>query len=64
MRALADNLSLTACHDEETLLILTFLNEELINIYFLSLERANQTVENLIVELREERYSLEILCSK
>ena len=56
MRALADNLSLTACHDEETLLILTFLYKELVNINLLSLERANKTVENLIVEFREKRY--------
>ena len=55
MRALADYLSLTAGHDEETLFVLAFLHEEFAVFHLLRLETLSQTVHNLIVELREQR---------
>ena len=64
MRSLADDLSLSAGYDEEALLILAFLHEELIHIDLLGLERAHQAVQNLVVELREQGYSFEVLRCK
>ena len=64
MRALADDLGLSAGYNEETLLILAFLHEEFIDIDLLGLERTDQTVQYLVVELREERDSLEVLRCK
>ena len=64
MRSLADDLSLTAGHDEEALLVLALLHEEFVNIYLFCLERVHQTVQYLVVELREQRDSLQVLRRK
>ena len=64
MRALADNLSLTAGHDKEALLVLALLHEQFVDIHLLRLERTHQTVQNLVVELREQGDSLQVLCRK
>jgi len=64
VRTLADDLSLTAGHNEEALLVLTFLHEQFVDIHLLRLERAHQTVQNLVVELREQRDGLQVLCRK
>ena len=64
MRSLADDLSLSAGYDEEALLILAFLHEQLINFHLLCLERAYQTIQDLIVELREQGDRLQVLGCK
>ena len=64
MRPLTDDLSLTAGYNEETLLVFSLLHEEFIDIHLLSLERADQTVQNLVVELREQGDSFQVLRRK
>ena len=51
MRPFADDFSLTAGHDKETLLVLALFHEEFINIHLFRLERTYQTVQYLVVEL-------------
>ena len=64
MRPLADDLSLTAGYDEEALLVLALLHEQFIHIHLLCLERTHQTIQNLVVELREQGDGLQVLCRK
>jgi hypothetical protein len=56
MLPLADNLSLTAGYDEETLFILAFLNKQFVDIYLLGFERTSQSVQYLVIKLRKQRY--------
>ena len=62
VRSLADDLSLSACHNEETLLVLALLDEELVDIHLFRLERADQSVQYLVVELREQGDGFQVLC--
>ena len=64
MRTFADDLSLSAGYDEEALLVLALLHEELIHIDLFGLERTDQTVQYLVVKLREQRNRLEVLRCK
>ena len=64
VRALADDFGLTAGHDEEALLVLSFFHKQFVNIHFLRLERVYQSCQNLVVELREQGDSLQVLCRK
>ena len=64
MRTFADDLSLSAGHDEEALLVLALLHEELIHIDLFGLERTDQTVQYLVVKFGEQGDSLEVLRRK
>ena len=61
MLSATDDLSLTAGHDEEALLILALLHEELVHIDLLRLEGTDQTLHDFVVELGEQWDGLQVL---
>ena len=62
MSTCADDLSLTICHDEEALLVLTLRDEVLATCHFHRHEVASQTSHNLLFDVLEERNGTKVLC--
>ena len=57
----ADDLCLTAGHDEEFLLVFAFLNKQLANLHLFCLERTCQTGHNLVFKVGEQGDGLQTL---
>ena len=64
VRATADDLGLTRGHDEEALLVLALLDEQLVHVHLLRLERVDEAVHYLVVKFREQRDGLQVLRRK